>query len=80
MKTRTTLLLLCALCTVLAVCRTAGAADAKKPVLLYSRYFNAKGETRYLPDGTRQTLKGSGVAGEIFRVSDLLKAAQAHAV
>ena len=27
------------------------AAD-KKPVFLYSRYFNAKGETRYLPDGT----------------------------
>lgn len=23
-----------------------------KPVLLYSRYFNAKGETRYLPEGT----------------------------
>src|SRR4051794_2248541 len=29
---------------------TALAAD--KPVLLYSRYFNAKGESRYLPDGT----------------------------
>jgi len=30
------------------------AADspAKKPVLLYSRYYNAVGETRYLPDGT----------------------------
>lgn len=29
------------------------AADApKKPVLLYSRHFNAVGETRYLPDGT----------------------------
>jgi hypothetical protein len=31
------------------------AADSpaqKKPVLLYSRYFNAVGETRYLPDGT----------------------------
>ncbi|MBI5800472.1 MAG: hypothetical protein HZA92_07055 [Verrucomicrobia bacterium] len=29
------------------------AADAlKKPVLLYSRYFNAAGETRYLADGT----------------------------
>ena len=30
------------------------AADspAKKPVLLYSRYFNALGEARYLPDGT----------------------------
>ena len=30
------------------------AADSatKKPVLLYSRYFNALGEARYLPDGT----------------------------
>ncbi|HEX4794725.1 MAG TPA: hypothetical protein VH370_13075 [Humisphaera sp.] len=27
-------------------------AQAAKPVLLYSRYFNAKGESRYLPDGT----------------------------
>ena len=27
-------------------------ADKTKPVLLYSRYFNAKGEARYLPDGT----------------------------
>jgi len=25
-----------------------------KPVFLYSRYFNAEGETRYLPDGTYQ--------------------------
>jgi unsaturated rhamnogalacturonyl hydrolase len=25
---------------------------AEKPVLLYSRYFNARGESRYLPDGT----------------------------
>ena len=23
-----------------------------KPVFLYSRYFNAEGEKRYLPDGT----------------------------
>jgi hypothetical protein len=30
------------------------AAEARsgKPVLLYSRYYNAVGETRYLPDGT----------------------------
>ena len=27
-------------------------AGQAKPVLLYSRYFNAKGEKRYLPDGT----------------------------
>jgi hypothetical protein len=26
--------------------------QAAKPVLLYSRYFNARGEARYLPDGT----------------------------
>lgn len=32
------------------VWRQAAAAEAK-PVLLYSRYFNAKGETRYLPEG-----------------------------
>jgi hypothetical protein len=30
---------------------TSWAEDAK-PILLYSRYFNAKGESRYLPDGT----------------------------
>src|SRR5690242_3924917 len=31
---------------------TAAAADeSSKPVFLYSRYFNAKGENRYLPDG-----------------------------
>ena len=30
----------------------AGAAEDAKPVFLYSRYFNAKGESRYLPDGT----------------------------
>ncbi len=28
------------------------AAGEPKPTLLYSRYFNAKGETRYLPDGS----------------------------
>src|SRR3954468_22966883 len=52
MKTRTTLFLLCALCAVLSVFRPAEAADGQKPVLLYSRYFHAKGETRYPPDGT----------------------------
>jgi hypothetical protein len=42
---------------------TAGIADlaaadspAKKPVLLYSRYYNAVGETRYLSDGTYQEI------------------------
>jgi hypothetical protein len=34
------------------------AADSptKKPVCLYSRYFNAVGESRYLPDGTYQDI------------------------
>lgn len=38
-----------------AVFCSALAADPEtraKPVLLYSRYYNAEGETRYLPDGT----------------------------
>jgi hypothetical protein len=30
----------------------AAESDSQKPVLLYSRYFNAEGENRYLPDGT----------------------------
>jgi len=29
-------------------------ASSTKPVFLYSRYFNAEGETRYLPDGNYQ--------------------------
>ena len=32
------------------IVRAAETASAK-PVLLYCRYFNAEGETRYLPDG-----------------------------
>lgn len=51
MKTRTVLFLLCALLAA-ALIRPVQAANGNKPVLLYSRYFNAKGETRYLPDGT----------------------------
>jgi hypothetical protein len=35
---------------------TVFAADAKKPVLLYTRYFNAPGEARYRPDGTFKPL------------------------
>jgi hypothetical protein len=34
--------------------RAAEPAAPAKPVFLYSRYFNAEGETRYLPDGTYQ--------------------------
>jgi len=41
------------LATLLALPLSLTAADApKKPVLLYSRHFNAVGEMRYLPDGT----------------------------
>jgi unsaturated rhamnogalacturonyl hydrolase len=41
-------------CVVLTSCLSfpAGAEDKAKPVLLYSRYFNAEGEDRYQPDGT----------------------------
>jgi hypothetical protein len=41
------------------------AADAK-PVFLYSRYFNAKGEKRYLPDGTYSDVLKR--LGETFQV------------
>ena len=34
--------------------RAADPTALAKPVFLYSRYFNAEGETRYLPDGTYQ--------------------------
>lgn len=49
---------------------TASAQPAAKPVLLYSRYFNAKGESRYLPDGTYKEILAR--LGETFdvRVSD----------
>jgi len=46
------------------------AADPK-PVLLYSRYFNAKGESRYLPAGTySEILKRLGETFDV-RVNDL---------
>jgi hypothetical protein len=41
----------------LLVSSAAPAAEAK-PVLLYSRYYNAQGETRYLPDGTFKDILG----------------------
>ena len=44
----TLLLLICAQ----AFAAAAESAAVKKPVLLYSRYFNAAGENRYLPEGT----------------------------
>lgn len=42
----------CAVVLCLTICPGSEAADGGKPVLLYSRYYNAQGETRYLPDGT----------------------------
>lgn len=45
---KTWLSLLCG-CVLLAGGFSSGAAE--KPVFLYSRYFNAQGESRYLPDG-----------------------------
>src|SRR5687768_14563810 len=41
---------------VLAPLWALGAGGESRPVLLYSRYFNAVGETRYLPDGTFKPL------------------------
>jgi hypothetical protein len=46
------------------------AADGTKPVLLYSRYFNAKGETRYLADGTYKDVLGKLPGVFEVRVSD----------
>src|SRR5580765_5998150 len=45
-------------------------AQAAKPVLLYSRYFNAKGESRYLPDGTYKDVLGKLADTFTVRVSD----------
>ena len=42
------------------------AEQAQKPVLLYSRYYNAEGETRYLPDGTYRDVLAA--LGEDFDV------------
>ena len=46
------------------------AAEDARPVLLYSRYFNAKGESRYLPDGTYKEVMGKLASGFEIRVSD----------
>ena len=42
------------------LCSALGAdpVNRSKPVLLYSRYYNAEGETRYLPDGTFKDVLG----------------------
>jgi hypothetical protein len=46
------------------------AKAADKPVLLYSRYFNAKGESRYLPDGTYKDVLMKLVTSFDIRTSD----------
>jgi hypothetical protein len=45
-----------ALCVLLLCFVSIAFAAETKPVLLYSRYFNAKGEARYLPDGNYKDL------------------------
>src|SRR6476659_2502078 len=60
----TTLFLL----TLLATVTSATAAD--KPVLPYRRYFNAKGESRYLPDGTYKDVLLKLVTTFDIRTSD----------
>ena len=47
------------------------AADTK-PVFLYSRYFNAPGESRYLPDGSYQDLLQRWGKNFDVRVNDCL--------
>jgi hypothetical protein len=53
----------------LALCAVAACA-AEKPVLLYSRHFNAKGETRYLPDGQYKVLLDRLATDFTVRVHD----------
>jgi len=44
-----------------AIWKAHPADSQKKPVLLYSRYYNAQGEARYLPDGTyKEVLRRRG--------------------
>ena len=43
------------LCVIALGAMSAPAAE-QKPVFLYSRYFNAVGENRYLPDGNYKEL------------------------
>ena len=43
-------------CAVVLSLAFATCAAETRPVFLYSRYFNAKGETRYLPDGNYKPL------------------------
>ena len=55
----------------IGLANVAWAAEAPKPVFLYSRYFNAKGESRYLAEGQyRDVLERLGGRFEV-RVNDL---------
>lgn len=58
----------------LPLCAVVQAADTK-PVLLYSRYFNAQGEKRYLADGTyAEILKHLGNSFEVRTNAEPLRA------
>ncbi len=61
--------LLAACCLTIAVASLA-AADSK-PVFLYSRHFNAKGEQRYLPDGNYKDLLQRLSQDFVVRVHDM---------
>lgn len=54
-----------------AAAATAESEAAHKPVLLYSRYFNAKGEDRYPADGTFRDVIGKLRESFDVRVNDL---------
>ncbi len=55
---------------VVGIALAAAAADSK-PVFLYSRYFNARGEARYLPDGNYKPLLQRLATDFEVRVHDL---------
>lgn len=55
----------------LALSNFAPGAEPAKPVLLYSRYFNAEGESRYLPDGTFQQVLSRLRQFFVVRITDL---------
>jgi len=52
------------------IATAADSPDAKKPVLLYCRYFNAQGESRYLPDGNYKDILDRLRAEFDVRVND----------
>lgn len=71
---------LATLALLLPLCASLPAADAK-PILLYSRYFCAEGEKRYLPDGTyADILKHLGTTFEVRTHAQPLRAASLQGV